>query len=212
MPNWCQNEVNIYGTEEEITRFTEFVKSKELRHGLCSDKYSTKFNKETEKWESITKTKGYVCEYDDDFKETCYKVQDPFSFNSILPMPIILEGSSSPPHVFDTQEEVDAYNEEHKDTHFIGKAVTKSQLQELRDVTGHDNWYDWCVENWGTKWDVGGEVIDFEDTGDSVRLEFDTAWCPPNGIYEKLVEEFPDISISWFYREEGQQFAGYLPD
>ena len=206
MPNWCQNEVNVYGTEAEIDIFKEFVKSKELYHGQCSQTRRAVFNKETERYDYIDN--DVCCQLHDDFKDTCDKVQEPLDFNSIVPMPIILDGTSSPPHVYETQEEVDKYNAEKHP--IAGKGITREQLNDLREATGHTNWYDWCIEHWGVKWNC--HEIDFEDDGDHLMFAFDTPWCPPYGIYNKLVEEFPDIQISWFYREEGEQFAGYLPN
>ena len=46
---------------------------------------------------------------------------------------------------------------------------------------------------------------------DIAKLTFDTAWSPPNGIYEAIVDKYPDLSINWFYREDGVQIAGWLP-
>ena len=48
--------------------------------------------------------------------------------------------------------------------------------------------YDWCVGNWGTKWDVDGEIdnwflLEFQNDG-QVQLRFNTAWGLPCTIYE----------------------------
>lgn len=72
-----------------------------------------------------------------------------------------------------------------------------------------NSWWDWRIQNWGTKWDVGND-IEFEVNGCDIHMQFDTAWGPPEGIYNALEEKFPDIGISWFYNEPGMQFAGYL--
>jgi len=42
-----------------------------------------------------------------------------------------------------------------------------------------------------------------------VRINI-VVWCPPEGIYRKVKELFPDLDISWFYDEPAMQFAGYL--
>ena len=43
-----------------------------------------------------------------------------------------------------------------------------------------------------------------------LEINFNTAWSPPESICHKLREMFPDVSISWFYDEEGMEVAGYL--
>ena len=80
------------------------------------------------------------------------------------------------------------------------------------EFTGNDpaeGWYEWRLENWGTKW--RSSEIAYEEYGEGCRMVFDTAWTPPQGVYEKLVDKFfPQMSINWFYREDGMQMAGWL--
>ncbi len=80
------------------------------------------------------------------------------------------------------------------------------------------DWWNWRNENWGTKWNLvpnpEGNLsgYDFVDHGkDYIQLEFETAWSPPDGIYEAIVAKYPDLSVNWFYREDGVQIAGWLP-
>ena len=70
-------------------------------------------------------------------------------------------------------------------------------------------WYDWRVENWDTKWDAY-DVVVTDDDPESVEIEFNTAWSPPEAICSALREQYPDVSISWFYDEPGCEIAGYL--
>ena len=69
------------------------------------------------------------------------------------------------------------------------------------------DWYDWNVANWGTKWDIGGEQCG-EPVRDNKRVmvSFDSAWSPPIGLYEKLVEDGFLIHASYF--EPGLGFCG----
>ena len=72
-----------------------------------------------------------------------------------------------------------------------------------------DRWYDWRVQNWDTKWDAY-DVVVTDDDPESVEIEFNTAWAPPEPICHALREQYPDVSISWFYDEPGCEIAGYL--
>jgi hypothetical protein len=84
---------------------------------------------------------------------------------------------------------------------------------------GYKNWYDWCVANWGTKWNAGGDndamQVDYdEDVGNQgiALFQFDTAWAPPLGVLEKLMETHPELSIECRYHEPGVGFFGVWTD
>jgi len=91
------------------------------------------------------------------------------------------------------------------------------QLKSNMDRYGHTPWLNWCYANWGVKWDIGPEDIEVvTDEAGCLRLAFDTAWCPPIGIYDALVELIDenglDIALTWFYDEPDNAIAGYLPN
>ena len=72
-----------------------------------------------------------------------------------------------------------------------------------------DRWYDWRLQNWDTKWDAYEVSID-DDDPDQLEVSFQTAWCPPDAICHAMREQYPDLSVSWFYDEPGCEIAGYL--
>ena len=84
----------------------------------------------------------------------------------------------------------------------------KKLVFKSTDITDQ-RWYDWRLANWDTKWDAYDvEVTD--DDPDCTEIEFNTAWSPPEAICTALREQYPDLSISWFYDEPGCEIAGYL--
>ena len=85
-------------------------------------------------------------------------------------------------------------------------ALVESENRNLEKY-GYKNWYDFCVNEWGTKWDVGGNGQEAQDIPGGLMLTFDSAWSPPIGAYEKLVEQF-GFSIRAMYYEPGMAFAG----
>ena len=72
-----------------------------------------------------------------------------------------------------------------------------------------DRWYDWRLQNWDTKWDAYDLVVT-DDDPDQLEVTFNTAWSPPEAICEAMREQYPDLSVSWFYDEPGCELAGYL--
>ena len=80
--------------------------------------------------------------------------------------------------------------------------------EDEKDNFRMPKWWDWRVQNWGTKWnsyDDSVEIIDDE----TVEYTFNTAWSPPEPVIEKLREQYPDVSITAFYDEPGMEIAGY---
>ena len=75
---------------------------------------------------------------------------------------------------------------------------------------GYKNWYDFCVNEWGTKWDVGGGDGSINDIEGGIIVSFESAWSPPIGAYEKLHEM--GFKILAMYYEPGMAFAGVWED
>ena len=73
-----------------------------------------------------------------------------------------------------------------------------------------DRWYNWRVQNWGTKWDAYTMEMDDTDMPHGFEVNFETAWSPPEEICNAIREQYDDLSISWFYDEPGCEIAGYL--
>jgi hypothetical protein len=73
---------------------------------------------------------------------------------------------------------------------------------------GYDNAYDWCVNTWGTKWDVDAEVIMATDT--DIDIGFDSAWSPPIGWYERMMDL--GFTVDAYYYESGMGFCGHWSD
>ena len=96
----------------------------------------------------------------------------------------------------------------------VGDDTDPKQIElkeaETRNLAthGYSTWYDFCVNEWGTKWDVGGDgmEVDPATVETDVTLSFDSAWSPPIGIYEAMVEQ--GYSVRAYYNEPGMAFAG----
>jgi len=159
MPNWCENEVNIYGKKEDLQKFLQECMSK---------------SEESDKG-------GYD------------RVLD---FTKVIPEP---DYETTPvAHTFPSIHAAFAKTEEEKQVALKNEPTIREDAE-----------WDWRVQHWGTKWDLSEmNVLDVDD--DYICMNFDTAWGPPEGIYDALVKKYPDLHISWFYNEPGVQMAGYL--
>ena len=88
------------------------------------------------------------------------------------------------------------------------EAAQKSNLE----VHGYKDWYDYCVNEWGTKWDVGGNDYNEpqQETPNDITMSFDSAWAPPIAAMDKL--EALGFSVRLYYYEPGMAFAGIYED
>lgn len=83
--------------------------------------------------------------------------------------------------------------------------------EEFNRITyGYTNWYDFCVNEWGTKWDVGADGNPAQDIPGGLMLGFESAWSPPIAAYEKLTGM--GFRIRAMYCEPGMAFAGIWED
>jgi hypothetical protein len=94
----------------------------------------------------------------------------------------------------------------------VGNPVEQAKLEADTNRSiekyGYGNWYDYCVNEWGTKWDVGGDgqEVDITEDGTMLTTYFDSAWAPPTNAYEKLQDM--GFGVEAMYYEPGMAFAG----
>ena len=139
MPNWCQNEVSIYGDNEHIKKL---------------------------------KAEVFTVDEDND--------QPYLDFNKVIPMPKELASSTSPRSIVSEEvirmrdlvkanpsiQSIWVDGKQIKNDGWSDKYITERQSEILKKTYGANNWYDWRVTNWGTKWGIDGESIQFYDEDD----------------------------------------------
>lgn len=183
MPNYCFNRIRLNVTQEELERIKEKVMSKDE----FGDEYFD-FNKVIErpknmllrafKANTLESFSKYYYENPDNLEQ---KILDEIIRNKILK--IRIDGKLV---------NIDRYVDE------------KYSTEELKSYTGEKLilWYEWCINNWGTKWNSLFSRITTEE------LLFSTAWSP---ISLKLFESFVNIcketveekaNDMWLYYEE----------
>jgi hypothetical protein len=94
------------------------------------------------------------------------------------------------------------------------KELDKVREELNRKYFGYKDWYDYCVSEWGTKWDIGrneSSTLFMKDIKDkTLTFYFDSAWSFPLSAYEKLHEM--GFSIRAMYYEGGIGFCGIWED
>lgn len=91
----------------------------------------------------------------------------------------------------------------------VEQAALKKAEQENLKTYGYKHWYDYCIAEWGTKWDMNNQYEDEPYTieGNRVTMVFDTAWSPPMEIYYALEEMGFEVEAT--YVEQGVGYIGY---
>lgn len=84
------------------------------------------------------------------------------------------------------------------------RPFTPEEKAALADI-GLENWYDWSVANWGTKWNAvraATEELPGEDGAHEIR--FDTAWSAPFPVYHKIAALFRQLPFEFSWTDEDQ--------
>ena len=85
------------------------------------------------------------------------------------------------------------------------------KVREFPDGSVDERWYNWCCENWGTKWEISKFLehsfdIKKDYYGYYLDLSFWTAWSPPIPIYKELHSRGYDVYAR--YIEGGYSYVG----
>jgi len=89
------------------------------------------------------------------------------------------------------------------------QAALEKSRQDNLDAHNYPTWYEFCTNEWGTKWDVGGGD-EVQDIPNGLMLTFDSAWAPPINAYDRLMDM--GFNIRAMYYEPGMCFAGIWED
>ena len=91
-----------------------------------------------------------------------------------------------------------------------------TELQEFTEQLNvkyfkHKDWYSFCVQEWGTKWDIGfdsccSDFLTPDSAKGMITVSFNSAWSPPISAYEKL--SAMGFAIRAYYYEGGMGFCG----
>lgn len=92
---------------------------------------------------------------------------------------------------FDKEKQFNSINE-----------LGKHYIENIKNYN-FPQWYDWCVENWGTKWNVEDDIdVNYDKNIDEYDISFQTAWSVPTGIVERYSELCEDDEFYWEYEDE----------
>lgn len=84
-------------------------------------------------------------------------------------------------------------------------AFGKAAFENIR-LYGHADWYGWCNENWGTKWNASETCVSMCDG--TLVVYFNTAWSSPIPALVSLSEQIKDdkdlkgVSFELVYADE----------
>lgn len=174
MPNWTHNRVTISGSSKTIA---------EIKNLLRSDDTVLDFQKIIPIPESLLVESGGMEN-------------------------IAMEMASSAPYSIAREnarkqmERMLPYTATHETKTVISELKTEDDVIALgkvylenKEKYGYADWYGWCCDNWGTKWNACDAYIP-EESETTLIYEFDTAWSEPVPVLKALSAKYPKITIS----------------
>ena len=181
MPNYVMNELSVKGDSTYIREMLESIKNDIYGTG------SIDFNKIIPMPSALDTTAGNAADKGlrayKDFYEIC-------TLMGTVEVDISEITEEAEDRFLQMRTDVD------KDTFALGKKAFLNE-QEF----GFSNWYDWCVANWGTKWNACG-YEDGVDKSTPNTLRFLTAYGPPHPVIAKLAAMYPDLDFVHEWAEE----------
>jgi len=118
---------------------------------------------------------------------------------------LIVEGS--PKELSKLMKQVEITPSESTDEHY--QSVFSCHKVIPRPDSENNNWYEWNIANWGSKWDLSDpRRYDSEWENGLVRYSFESAWSPVIEVISALAKEHRKLSFTYNYWEGGSDFWG----
>lgn len=64
------------------------------------------------------------------------------------------------------------------------------------DIATKQDWYNWNLRNWGTKWDITEQAWVTSESDNELCYEFMTAWSCPNEAVNNLAKQYPTLTFT----------------
>lgn len=184
MPNHVENIITLKGDEQRIREMLEAIQNDELGLGTVD------FNKiipmpESLNIESGSRTDRGLKAYSDFIDVYVFGRNADDALNAIKNIP---------------KESEDAFLKRRTDIEADEWALGKTAWNNIQKY-GFPTWYEWSINNWGTKWNVYGyeKGLDYSASG---NLHFQTAWSAPHPVIQKLAQMYPEISFEHEWADE----------
>lgn len=230
-PNWCSSDLLVEGDQETISAFKDIAKSDDGKEPLDMNKfipYPRRFlrmDRGVYKWrdackdiyDKVSDNKNYM---DDIIEESkiylhekyheyllIYYSEDEIKdvSGSVYEKWIKNEGKIYIDRYCNLMNCMWGYKKKFKSIRELWDRY--SRLTRINDGYNSGG-YDWCYDNWGTKWNFSDVEIIRDDYDDLVSYTFDTAWSPPTKVIIKMSERFPMLKFTLNYYECGLGFMG----
>jgi hypothetical protein len=76
------------------------------------------------------------------------------------------------------------------------------------EPANNEDWYNWRVANWGTKWPVSDVYFENSAEEDTIEFTFCSAWAPPTDAFATWAEADGRVQFRLDYWEPGMGFVG----
>ena len=121
-----------------------------------------------------------------------YDLDDIKSFNDVVPMPQELKDTIHGGVSMQLEQCLGITKSFFGDRPTINEVYSENDKEEVDNLIsnylkyGYTTWYEWSVENWGTKWDM------YERGCSNKVLTFQTAWSTPVEWYKEFAKTLPE--------------------
>lgn len=220
MPNYIKNRIELIGSQENIKkvveRFSTFFEKTPCKSFDGDTVYKNKttdeygwFNETTKQFKRRDQDlvsfipEGFEIHYEDEFT----RFPD---FNKIVPMPESLNITSGSLGEMGQQLLFGTGKYSFMGMKELQERFSKLSLKDQKEAVelgiqyqdniknyGHATWYDWAIENWGTKWNA----TSCEKISENV-YEFETAWSGVPDMIKLMSKEFPDVKFTYEFSDE----------
>lgn len=179
MPNYVETSISFEGDENQVKELFEKVKVDELGLGTID------FSKVIPMPEDVviecgSRTDKGLKAYNEFIKQ--YSNGKEVDLTSI--------SSEKEDAFFKSRDDID------KEEWELGKQAFNN-IQKY----GVPTWYEWSINNWGTKWNSCG-YVEGTDYSQCDKLQFQTAWSPALRVVQKLSQMYPDLKMTVQWADE----------